>query len=325
MLDDYVRSSFPQIKLFYEKISHKKVVSDYYVAIPYGKKCFAWFTHYNNENMCIFIEIKIEKNGLYKIINSYIKPVAFHESLSYGTLLFGTIIPKTRFFNVENIFMYKGRYVTSNTNNERLVLLENIFKTEIKQITLLQKEIIFGMAHISHSFKLLNNTILSLPYNIYSIQCKNFLNNNAHKLLYKPKLDSISSNSNSSNRNSNSNSNSNSSNRNSNNNSNSNRNSMSFDIMAMKGVDNYKLMDKHTGEFIQIAYIPNYQTSKLMNSIFRVIKENNNLDALEESDEEDDFENTDESKFVDLSKKVTVKCILHDTFKKWVPVKLLSN
>ena len=35
-----------------------------------------------------------------------------------------------------------------------------------------------------------------------------------------------------------------------------------------------------------------------MNSLFRNIKENNNLDTLEESDDEDDFENTNPSKYI---------------------------
>ena len=36
---------FPNIKLSYETIIYKKVYnSDYIVAIPEGKKCFAWFT-----------------------------------------------------------------------------------------------------------------------------------------------------------------------------------------------------------------------------------------------------------------------------------------
>ena len=61
-----------------------------------------------------------------------------------------------------------------------------------------------------------------------------------------------------------------------------------------------------------------------MNSIFRIIKENNNLDALEESDDEEEFENTTEDKYVDLKKRVTMECRLHPTFKKWVPIKLLS-
>ena len=40
-----------------------------------------------------------------------------------------------------------------------------------------------------------------------------------------------------------------------------------------------------------------------MNSLFRIIKENKYLDALEESDDEDEFENINEDKYVFLNIK----------------------
>ena len=65
-----------------------------------------------------------------------------------------------------------------------------------------------------------------------------------------------------------------------------------------------------------IAHIPNYETSVMMNSIFRNIKENRNLDALEESDDEDDM---DPDKFVDLNKCVRMTCMFNHRFKRWQP------
>ena len=54
--------------------------------------------------------------------------------------------------------------------------------------------------------------------------------------------------------------------------------------------------------YYNVAYIPNYKTSVFMNKIFRKIRENDNLDYIEESEDEDDFENMDEDKYVDLQK-----------------------
>ena len=49
-----ILSEFPNVKLCYEKIIHKKVYDfDLLLAIPDGKKCFAWFTSYKN-NMIIY-------------------------------------------------------------------------------------------------------------------------------------------------------------------------------------------------------------------------------------------------------------------------------
>jgi len=73
----------------------------------------------------------------------------------------------------------------------------------------------------------------------------------------------------------------------------------------------------------EIAHIPDYKTSVLMNKLFRNIKENSNLDSLEESDEEDEFENIQIDKFVDLNKIIKMRCIFNYKFKKWVPISIV--
>jgi hypothetical protein len=71
-----------------------------------------------------------------------------------------------------------------------------------------------------------------------------------------------------------------------------------------------------------VACIPNYKTSVMMNGMFRKIRENTNLDYIEESDDEEDFQNNAEDKYVDLEKKVNMICTFHWKFKKWVPVRV---
>jgi hypothetical protein len=77
--------------------------------------------------------------------------------------------------------------------------------------------------------------------------------------------------------------------------------------------------------FVDIAYVPDYGTSKTLNKIFRNIKENDNLDYIEESDDEDEFENTKPDRFVDLSKRVNMECYFHQRFKRWVPVRVVDK
>ena len=67
-----------------------------------------------------------------------------------------------------------------------------------------------------------------------------------------------------------------------------------------------------------IAHIPNYKTSVMMNGIFRNIKENRNLDALEESDDEDE----ENMPLVDLNKWARMSCVFSHRFKRWQPVEL---
>ena len=50
----YAMKRFPPLELSYETISHKKVSPNYNItlAIPAGKKFFAWFTFYKNMDVC---------------------------------------------------------------------------------------------------------------------------------------------------------------------------------------------------------------------------------------------------------------------------------
>ena len=59
----------------------------------------------------------------------------------------------------------------------------------------------------------------------------------------------------------------------------------------------------------------------MLNKLFRTIKENDDLDALELSDDEDEFENVNLDKFVFLDKSYKMSCIFNYKFKKWVPMK----
>jgi hypothetical protein len=78
-------------------------------------------------------------------------------------------------------------------------------------------------------------------------------------------------------------------------------------------------LHRDNDSYVDIVYIPNYNTSVYMNSLFRNIRENNNLDLIEESDDEDDFIDTRLDKYVDLNKKIQISCYYNKKFRKWVP------
>ena len=93
-----ILSTFPQFELSYETMSHKKVFdSDIILAIPDGAKVFAWFTTFNDENVCCVIDF-------YKK-NIYIVTTCFNDSLSIGTIFFGTSFKHNNihYFCVEDI------------------------------------------------------------------------------------------------------------------------------------------------------------------------------------------------------------------------------
>jgi hypothetical protein len=91
--------------------------------------------------------------------------------------------------------------------------------------------------------------------------------------------------------------------------------------------DIYNLYCDNDGNdhYYGVAYIPDYKTSVFMNSLFRNIKENKNLDLLEESDDDEEFENINENKFVDLNKTVLLQCSYVEKVRKWKPIKIVNE
>ena len=69
------------------------------------------------------------------------------------------------------------------------------------------------------------------------------------------------------------------------------------------------------------AFIPTYKLSVYMNSLFRNIRENNDLDFIEESDDED-FENVSLDKYVNLNKEYKMKCVYNNKYKLWTPLNI---
>jgi len=94
-----------------------------------------------------------------------------------------------------------------------------------------------------------------------------------------------------------------------------------FKVIAETQNDIYTLYDERDVE-CGLACIPTYEVSKMMNALFRNIKENRNLDSLEESDDEEEFENISLDKFIkDKSRVIKMECEYVAKFKKWQPIK----
>ena len=287
-------NKFPKIdaELSYETILHKKVQSDLYMLIPVGIKVFAWFTFYRNRNICVILHL----NKHNYITNVEETILSYDNKLSYGTIIYGTYFTHNnqKFITCEDILYYKGNDIYNIENNnkstyiERLKIMKNIFDNELQQISYTNKFIIFGLPFFTNSFKDAFAKISLLPYNINGILCRNYQDTNVIGII----LNKISQ-----------------------------KIECVFKIKADIRHDIYNLYCKdNNSDFYNIACIPDYKTSVKMNNIFRHIKENNNLDLLEESDNEDEFENINEDKFVNLKKIVYMKCIYMKKFKKWVPI-----
>jgi hypothetical protein len=301
MLTDYEQEElmrqFPKIKLFYETNISKIICNyEYYLAIPYGIKCFMWFTEYKNQNVCILLEIAPNS----QINNIKIVNCCFHNHLSYGTIFYGIKQEKSQHFFLLDILQYKGRDYCNTFFHKNLFTFKNIFQNEIKQINYSNNIIIIGLPIITKNYNDLLSIIVTLPYKIAYIQS---INGNKRYNLFDINNVSIPIN-----------------NIPINNHVIQKKLSNIFKVRAEIQNDIYTI---EQGDFIDTAYIPSYTTSVYMNNLFRNIKENNNLDALEESDSDDEFENDKIDKFVNLERSYNMECKFSHKFKKWIPIKVV--
>lgn len=328
---------FPCIELSYETHPHKKVSCDYNVciAIPVGKKCFAWFTFYGEKNVCFFIELNRDKKAS-KITVSYMN---YSSELSKGTILYGTMVEDSVFL-VDDIYYFCGTPIRNLLFSEKLGFLYTFFNDLYKFsedicISLPMMWPIYEKNDYECIYNIGYNTS-EIPYTIHHVQyrCLNFsgpfynvlpskkfsgptsfgssasgiistVNDKTMIYEYKmnPRIRMDTSKA-------------------------QYKNFTVFLVCADMQFDVYHLFAYGRNKelvYCGVSYIANYKTSIFMNSIFRKIRENENIDAIEESDDEEDFQNTDYDKYVDLEKKVQIECRYNMRFKKWEPVRKLDG
>ena len=359
----FVLSNFPITKLSYEKLIHKKVCSDFILAVPHGPKHFIWFTNFESKHVCFLIELGERNHSNIKESIRGVRiikmPFVDNDTILYGTFL---NLENQNFFTIEDIFYYKGKLLSNETcswlNKFDIIgkFLENNVKQNKNHGFFGKPFLNFGMPLIHNKFdelmKLIENTksyrvhniafrlkdksgSLVLPFskvgntgdslNIVEVNTKvevknepviKFNQTNILDILYnkpntkeapvinkkpvpsKPLVQRVKEQV----------------------------------LMVKPDIQNdiyhlysYDELSKTYANYVGIASIPDYKTSVLLNKVFRNIKENDNLDALEESDDEDEFENDKEDRFVSLEKECKFKCVFNYKFKKWTPNQLLEK
>jgi hypothetical protein len=329
---------FPQIDLSYETDAHKKVLTNQYdlcLSIPTGKKSFAWFTYRPGTaiNTCYIADMKIAK-----FTEVQIEPYEF--KLALKTILYGTIceLNGKKFFVMEDMFYYCGLPVRQMTYGDKLTYFHQMLSRYLNQLS--SCELIFTMPYFRKIADSNINDILTNPifydemvgaaaYLAHHVQFRSsteilpYLNHNYKKTATKT-LDE--------------------------NNSNlskdfvmkfplknidygacSQKREAVFQVMADLESDIYHLYcyDGKNREdpyiYFDIAYVGTRKESVFMNTMFRNIRENSNIDLGEESEDEDMFQTIGMDKYVDLNKKLKILCIYNDKWRKWVPKNVVAD
>jgi len=337
---EVILNDFPNIKLSYENITHNKVYnSDIIIAIPEGRKSFAWFTTHNDKNVCLIMELAENK----QISNIKIVNACFNSELAYGTIFYGTTFfhSYNKFFAIEDVFYYKGDDVSRHNWGRKSELFNTILGKDLKQISLNNSFMVFGLPLLSNNLDDFLQKVEQIKYRISTVQFRlfgrsnNFLFMSFTKFMEQKLQKQRFNNNNNNNDNNNNNNNNNNTptkksepNKKPYDNRSYDKREIIFRIKPDIQNDIYQLYclnEENKEIYYDTAFIPDFNTSVMMNKLFRKIKENDRLDALEESDDEEEFENENEDRFVYLDKTYNMVCLYNHKFKKWYPIKMANT
>jgi len=326
----------PDFELSYETISHNKVSNEYNIAfaIPIGKKAYVWFTFQGDIDVCYFMELNKDKK-ISKTIQLD-NQVDFKTQFTLGTILYGSIIldenTKKQWFVIEDILYYKGISMKKTLLNEKLVYMHDFMKIApnnringndfvfilpmIWKVTIeselpaqipdeINKIIGYNAHHIQYRTMncikpylnvLLTRKLIQPTTNLKPIKTTTHkfetirINMDFSKPQYKyPAVFQVTAD-------------------------------IQFDIYHL-----FAFGKNNMPVYYNVAYVPNCKSSVFLNGLFRNIRENKNLDYIEESDDEDDFQNMNEDKYVDINKVVLMECVFNHKFKRWTPIKVVDK
>jgi len=336
---------FPSFELSYETLTHKKVPSNYDIClgVPAGRKYFLWHTFYRNRDVSYLLELNKDK----RIVRATVTNTDFSSECHIGTLLYGSLVVDqidivskeilAPFFVIEDVYFYKGVPLKHLCFAEKTYILKELFDQEYNVSTLsfdntFDKKHAYTPVYLPYIWHALKPPPI-FPYTVHHIQYREcaricpYLNviyglrepthpvitpkPQAHEEIhvsqytpdfgkpqYKyPSIFRVTAD-------------------------------VQYDIYHLYACGPSKRNDNNKNSmsnvYYDVAYIPNYKKSVFMNGLFRNIRENRNLDYIEESDDEEDFENTREDKYVDLKKELFMECSFHTKFKRWVPIRVVD-
>lgn len=327
--EDVVARLPPTLKLSYATDLHKKVVASgaagWWMVVPKGPKAFAWFTYdlATDDPVCYVIQLQ-RSNSVQEVS---IVNACFDAELSagHGTMLFGTSLANG-VFHVEDVIEHRGQLVAHRKWPDKVAMLTKLFQRELRSVPEMPMLQRFCCATICADPRTLMQHMHAISLPLYSVQ---FLSPHKQQQLLedfwqqqeeeqwqlreypsarttnvvqqqhqhqqclppKPKEPFVA-----------------------------HGKVRMWRVKADAQNDIYHLYDVETGEYGGVALVPDYVTSVQLNALFRTIKENVRLDALEESDGEEEFEDIREDKFVLPGVEQVLRCSYHGKFKKWVPL-----
>lgn len=264
-------------------------MSSFYRFIPKGPKYIVSFERHNN-NVSMYMKRYIKNKDTKKIkLHASFDPI-----LSYGkgSKCYGTLIQHKgrQIFFLENISNFQNRHTQNMSWEWKYKIMIQLLKL-VKPIN--EPNTIFmglPVTRIENETSVNYEMIETLPYPVYSVEHLNNKHRKTELLVNINKSQSIK-----------------------------------YDIFTIKADVKCDIYHMYKTDYQGKVMIPNLKTSVMMNSYFRTIKENDNIDLIEESDDEEEFENIDENQYVDLDKSYHFRCMYNDKFKTWIPIECVEQ
>lgn len=331
---------FPKFELSYETVPHKKVSTcdSVAIAISLGRKYFIWYTYEygTSKDACYLVGLDKDKRICSvdpRLSANQREDVHLHlGTVVYGTLYEPTDKPETHHFIVEDIYYYCGVNLSNLCFGDRVGFMRDFVKgAESNDISLpIMWHVEAGKEHSPIIPSDLASKIGYTPHHIQYREIRRvapYINVvipkrgtvpsaiiapvSSAKVAQKitatsvmnplPRFDFSKP---------------------------TFRYPAVFNVKADPELDLYHLYSyggPNNSVYCGLAGIQSFKTSIFMNRLFRRIRENDNLDLAEESEDEADFENTDTNKYVNLDLILSVECVFNQKHKKWIPVRLSKD
>jgi hypothetical protein len=272
--------------LLYDRVlqSGLQVSGDSWSLIPRGKKVAIWYTYFRDTPASIIVDLDWKS----KPTDFTLVLSSFKPELAYGTILSGILLEQKGrpLFCCTHVNMLLGQW-KSRALAIQINSMYTVFQSMIRHDSRLPG-LTVTLPKTVFNLEDIDDAVRKSPIPIHCIRISNSATNQIVGT-YRQTI-----------------------------------NESARAVMLVKPEIDEDIYSLWCGNQIGYAVVPDYKTSILLNSIFRNIKENDNLDLLEESDSEDEFENTQEDRFIKCKEGLTMRVEYIPRFNGWKPYELCN-
>jgi len=317
-------SRMPAFELSYEIFKHNTTTlaqtsdDEWSFHIPNGHKWIVWFSFRGKKHGLYWMELNKKRDIQRVFFQEATPPSSLEDSVFYSTILYGTQIQSGPFV-LEDVFYFKGNFVHCLPEIHKWALFPSFLQKHSQYgfclpiINGSYKETCYPTHHIQirHLTKIRPFINCPIPkYQHLSQPNKPTLLQNEITVLsthnetgqpqpvFKPVFKNLRKE--------------------------QYKQDTVFSVQSDPADDIYRLFTFGPNRqliFYDFCMIQDFETSKKMNTIFRHVRENQNLDWIEESDDESSINEEP----VNTEKHHLIMCRFHIKFRKWIPLYLAPS